>query len=296
MAILIMIDFIQTIVSGIAVGSSYALMGLAMVIIYKTSEVPNFAQGEMALISSFFAYMLLDSFQLPWYTAFLFAMVFAVLLGCFLEFAVLRRAKEPNILGMIVITIGLEMILLGFVSWKFGADQKTMPFPVSPYDSMAFGDIFVSHLEVLTLVVALVVMIILFLFFRFSKLGLAVKATQQNSMAAKLMGIRTNRILMMTWGLSSLVGAIAGLLISPTIMHPYMMWDPMLKGFAAAVMGGMTSLPGAVVAAYILGIIENLFGGYISIEFKAVVAFAIIVLVLCFKPSGLFARHYVKKV
>jgi branched-chain amino acid transport system permease protein len=291
-----MIDFIQTVVSGIAVGSSYALMGLAMVIIYKTSEVPNFAQGEMALISSFFAFMLLDSFQLPWYTAFIAAMVFAVLLGCFLEFAVLRRAKEPNILGMIVITIGLEMILLGFVSWKFGADQKTMPFPISPYDSIAFGDIFVSHLEVLTLVVALVVMIILFLFFRFSKLGLAVKATQQNNMAAKLMGIRTNRILMMTWGLSSLVGAIAGLLISPTIMHPYMMWDPMLKGFAAAVMGGMTSLPGAVVAAYILGIIENLFGGYISIEFKAVVAFAIIVLVLCFKPSGLFARHYVKKV
>lgn len=291
-----MIDFIQTVVSGIAVGSSYALMGLAMVIIYKTSEVPNFVQGEMALVSSFFAFMLLDSFQLPWYTAFLFAMVFAVLLGCFLEFAVLRRAKEPNILGMIVITIGLEMILLGFVSWKFGADQKTMPFPISPYDSIAFGDIFVSHLEVLTLVVALAVMVILFLFFRFSKLGLAVKATQQNSMAAKLMGIRTNRILMMTWGLSSLVGAIAGLLISPTIMHPYMMWDPMLKGFAAAVMGGMTSLPGAVVAAYILGIIENLFGGYISIEFKAVVAFAIIVLVLCFKPSGLFARHYVKKV
>jgi branched-chain amino acid transport system permease protein len=291
-----MIDFIQTVVSGIAVGSSYALMGLAMVIIYKTSEVPNFAQGEMALISSFFAFMLLDSFELPWYTAFIAAMVFAVLLGCFLEFAVLRRAKEPNILGMIVITIGLEMILLGFVSWKFGADQKTMPFPISPYDSIAFGDIFVSHLEVLTLVVALVVMIILFLFFRFSKLGLAVKATQQNNMAAKLMGIRTNRILMMTWGLSSLVGAIAGLLISPTIMHPYMMWDPMLKGFAAAVMGGMTSLPGAVVAAYILGIIENLFGGYISIEFKAVVAFAIIVLVLCFKPSGLFARHYVKKV
>ena len=291
-----MIDFIQTVVSGIAVGSSYALMGLAMVIIYKTSEVPNFAQGEMALISSFFAYMLLDSFQLPWYTAFLFAMVFAVLLGCFLEFAVLRRAKEPNILGMIVITIGLEMILLGFVSWKFGADQKTLPFPVSPYDSIVLGDIFVSSLEMLTLIVALVIMVVLFLFFRFSKLGLAVKATQQNSMAARLMGIRTNRILMMTWGISSFVGCIAGLLISPTIMHPYMMWDPMLKGFAAAVMGGMTSLPGAVVAAYILGIIEHLFGGYISIEFKAVVAFAIIVIVLCFKPSGLFARHYVKKV
>jgi branched-chain amino acid transport system permease protein len=110
------------------------------------------------------------------------------------------------------------------------------------------------------------------------------------------MGIRTNRILMLTWGVSSLVGCVAGLLIAPTIMHPYMMWDPMLKGFAAAVMGGMTSLPGAVFGAYLLGIIENLFGGYVSIEFKAVVAFAIIVLMLCVKPSGLFARHYVKKV
>ncbi|MCP3952466.1 MAG: branched-chain amino acid ABC transporter permease [Desulfobacterales bacterium] len=291
-----MIDFLQTIVSGIAVGSSYALMGLAMVIIYKTSEVPNFAQGEMALISSFFAFMLLDSFEVVWYAAFSGALLFALLLGCFLEFAILRRAKEPNILGMIVITIGLEMILLGFVSWKFGADQKTLPFPISPYDAMVFGDIFISSLEMLTLVVALAIMVVLFLFFRFSKLGLAVKATQQNPMAAKLMGIRTNRILMMTWGISSCVGCIAGLMIAPTIMHPYMMWDPMLKGFAAAVMGGMTSLPGAVVAAYILGIIENLFGGYISIEFKAVVAFAIIVIILCFKPSGLFARHHVKKV
>ena len=291
-----MIDLIQMIVNGIAVGSSYALMGLAMVIIYKTSEVPNFAQGEMALISSFFAMMLLTSFNMSVYPAFFLTFVFAVLLGGFLEFAILRRAKEPNVLGMIVITIGIEMVLLGFVSWKFGAEQKTMPFPIGPYDSFIIGDIFISKLEVLTLVAALLLMSVLYLFFKYSKLGLAMKATQQNSVAAQIVGIRTNRILMMTWGISSLVGAVAGLLISPTIMHPFMMWDPMLKGFAAAVMGGMTSLPGVVIAAYMLGIIENLFGGYVSIEFKTVVAFAIIVLVLCVKPSGLFARHYVKKV
>jgi branched-chain amino acid transport system permease protein len=291
-----MFDLLQMILSGIAVGSSYALMGLAMVIIYKTSEVPNFAQGEMALISSFFAMMLLTSYNVSVVTAFILALVFAVLLGCFLEFAILRRAKEPNVLGMIVITIGIEMVLLGFVSWKFGADQKTMPFPMGPYDSFMIGDLFITHLEVLTLVVALVLMILLFLFFQFSKLGLAMKATQQNPVAAQIIGVKTNWILMMTWGISSFVGAVAGLLISPTIMHPYMMWDPMLKGFAAAVMGGMTSLPGAVIAAYLLGIIENIFGGYISIEFKTVVAFAIIVLVLCIKPSGLFGKHYVKKV
>lgn len=289
-------DFLQMIAGGIAVGSSYALMGLAMVIIYKTSEVINFAQGEMALLATFFTYMVLEYYGFPYYVAFPGALAFALVLGCFLEFAVLRRAKEPNVLGMIIITLGLEMILMGFVSWKFGADPKTMSFPISPYDSITLGSVFVSTLEVLTFLVALSVMAILFLFLRYSRLGVAMKATQQNRVAARLQGIRTNRILMITWGISSLVGCLAGLLISPIIMQPYMMWDPMLKGFAAAVMGGMTSLPGAVFGAYIIGIIENLFGGYVSIEFKSVVAFVIIVLILCLKPSGLFARHYVKKV
>lgn len=277
-------------------GSSYALMGIAMVIIYQTSQVPNFAQGEMALISSFFAFMLLDQYGLPYGVAFPAALLFSVLLGFFLEFAVLRRAKEPNVLGMIVITIGIEMVLLGLVSWKFGADPKAMDFPISPYQSVDLGGVFIRILDLLTLVVALVIMIVLFFFFRYSKLGVAMKATQQNPMAARIMGIRTNRIMMITWGISSFVGCVAGLLISAITMQPYMMWNPLLKGFAAAVMGGMGSLPGAVLGAYLLGIIENLFGGYISIEFKSSVAFAIIVLVLCIKPSGLFARHYVKKV
>ena len=291
-----MIDFLQMVLSGIAVGSSYALMGLGMVLIYKSSEVPNFVQGEMALLPVFIAYMILETYGLPMYVALPGALVFSVLLGCFLEFAVIRRAKEPNVIGLIIITIGLEMMLLGFVSWKFGADQRAMPFPISSYDSVAIGDIFISTLDLLTLVVALTLMLILFLFFRFSKLGVAMKATQQNENAARLMGIKTNRIRMMSWGISSLVGTVAGLLLAPVILEPYMMWDPMLKGFAGAVVGGMTSLPGAVFGAYIVGIVEHLFGGYISIEFKSVVAFAVIVLVLCIKPSGLFARHYVKKV
>ena len=291
-----MVDFLQMILSGIAVGSSYALMGLGMVLIYKASEVPNFVQGEMALLPVFFAYMLLETYGLPSYIAFPATPLFALLLGCFLEFAVLRRAKEPNILGLIIITIGMEMILLGLVSWKFGADQRAMPFPISTYDSIAIGDLFISTLEMLTLVVALIIMLVLFLFFRFSKLGVAMKASQQNENAAKLMGIKVNRLRMVTWGISSLVGCVAGLLIAPVLIEPYMMWDPMLKGFAGAVVGGMTSLPGAVFGAYIVGIVENLFGGYVSIEFKSVVAFVIIVIVLCIKPSGLFARHYVKKV
>jgi len=291
-----MIEFFQTIVSGVAVGSSYALMALALVIIYKTSEIVNFAQGEMALISSYMTFMMLNAYQFSFTAAFAGAMLFSMLLGAFLEFAILRRAKNPNILGMIIITIGLEFILLGFVSWKFGADQQIFPFPISPFDSIEMSGAFFSTLELLTLVIAMALMVLLFLFFRFSKLGVAMKATQQNEVAARIMGIRTKRIMMITWAISALVGCILGLLISPIIMEPYMMWNPMMKGFAAAVLGGMTSLPGAVFGAYILGIIENLFGAYVSIEFKSIVAFAIIVLVLCVKPSGLFSRHYVKKV
>lgn len=291
-----MIDFLQMVLSGIAVGSSYALMGLGMVLIYKASEVPNFVQGEMALLPVFIAYTLLASHGYPYYIAFPATLLFALLLGAFLEFAILRRAKEPNILGLIIITIGMEMLLLGFVSWKFGADQRAMPFPISTYDSIIIGKIFISTLDMLTLVVALTIMLILFLFFRYSKIGVAMKATQQNENAAALMGIKTHRVRMMTWGISSLVGCVAGLLIAPVLVEPYMMWDPMLKGFAGAVVGGMTSLPGAVFGAYIVGVVEHLFGGYVSIEFKSVVAFVVIVLVLCLKPSGLFARHYVKKV
>jgi len=291
-----MVDFLQMVLSGIAVGSSYALMGLGMVLIYKASEVPNFVQGEMALLPVFIAFMLLSTYGVPYYIAFPATLIFALILGCVLEFVILRRAKDPNILGLIIITIGMEMMLLGLVSWKFGADQRAMPFPISSYDSIIIGDIFISTLDLLTLVVALVIMVSLFLFFRFSKMGVAMKATQQNENAAALMGIKTKQIRMVTWGISSMVGSVAGLLMAPVLVEPYMMWDPMLKGFAGAVVGGMTSLPGAVFGAYIIGIVEHLFGGYVSIEFKSVVAFAIIVLVLCIKPSGLFARHYVKKV
>ena len=291
-----MVDFLQMVLSGIAVGSSYALMGMGMVLIYKASKVPSFVQGEMALLPVFISFMLLSTYKVPYYIAFPVTLIFAFFLGCFLEFAILRRAKAPNILGQIIITIGMEMMLLGFVSWKFGANQRAMPFPISSYDSIIIGDIFISSLDMLTLVVALVIMLGLFLFFRFSKMGVAMKATQMNENAAALMGIKTKQIRMVSWGISAMVGAVAGLLLAPVLVEPYMMWDPMLKGFAGAVVGGMTSMPGAVFGAYIVGITEHLFGGYISIEFKSVVAFVIIVIVLCIKPSGLFARHYVKKV
>jgi branched-chain amino acid transport system permease protein len=289
--------FLQLLLSGIAFGSLYALIALAMVIIYKTSEVPNFGQGEMAMLSTFVAFMLLDTYGHSFLVSFLGALVFAALLGVFLEFVFLRRAKDPNILSLILITLGFEMILYGVASWKWGADQRDLSFPVSDFDLVNLGPAVISYLNLATLLVALVLMILLFLFFRYTKVGIAMKATQQNPMAARVNGIRVNRILSVTWAMSSTIGAVAGILLAPVAtLDPNLMLEPLLKGFASAVLGGMTTLVGAALGGYILGVIENLFGGYVSLEFKSIVAFGIIVLVLCFRPSGLFAKHYVRKV
>ncbi len=289
--------FFQLLISGLSFGSLYALIALAMVIIYKTSEVPNFGQGEMAMISTFVAYALLVTYGHSYAVSFAGALLFAALLGIFLEFVFLRRAKEPNILSLILITLGFEMVLYGLASWKWGAEQRNFPFPVSDFDVIQLGPAVVSQLNIATLVITVVLMFLLFLFFRYTKVGIAMKATQQNAMAARINGIRTNRILSITWAMSSVIGGVAGMLLAPiATLDPNLMMDPLLKGFASAVLGGMTTLVGAALGGYMLGIIENLFGAYVSVEFKSIVAFGIIVLVLCFKPSGLFARHYVRKV
>jgi len=289
--------FLQLLVSGISIGSIYALVALAMVIIYKTSEVPNFAQGEMAMITTFVAFMLLDTYGQSFLVSFTGALIFAVALGAFLEFVFLRRAKDPNVLSLILITLGFEMMLYGLASWKWGADQQSFPFPVSDFDIVNLGQAVVSYLNIATLFVAFFLMFVLFLFFKYTKVGIAMKATQQNMIAARINGIRANRILSITWGMSSFIGAVAGMMLAPiATLDPNLMMDPLLKGFAAAVLGGMTTLVGSAIGGYLLGIIETLFGGYVSLQFKSIVAFLIIVLVLCFKPSGLFAKHYVRRV
>jgi branched-chain amino acid transport system permease protein len=289
--------FGQLIISGLASGACYALLAIAMVIIYKTSEVLNFAQGEMAMISAFVTFTLLDAYKIPFHWAIIITFLFAIGIGIFFELIFLRRAKDPSVLGLIIITLGFEMILIGFASWKWGPDQRSFPFPVSSIDTYNFKGLIVSKINFWTIILSLIVMLVLLIFFRYTKLGLAMRATQQNPMASKIMGIRTKWILSFTWALSSLIGAIAGILIAALgVLDPPMMMDPLLKGFSSAVLGGMTSLPGAALGGTILGLIENLFGGYISLSFKSVVAFAVIVLVLCIKPSGLLAKHFVKKV
>ena len=162
--------FGQLIVSGLAVGACYALLALAMVIIYKSSEVLNFAQGEMAMVSTFVAFTLLDAYHIPFPWAAALTFIFAILLGIFFEIVFLRQAKDPTVIGLIIITLGFEMVLMGFAGWKWGPDQRSFSFPVSNIEAYNFYGLIISKINFWTILITLVLMFILFLFFRYTKI------------------------------------------------------------------------------------------------------------------------------
>ena len=287
----------QLLVEGLAIGACYGLFATAVVIIYKTSEVVNFAQGEMAMFSSFVAFHILSVYQYPFWLAFVITMIFSILLGILIEYLFLRPAKHPSILGLIVITLGAEMVLVGLAGWKWGAEQKYFSLPLDP--SVTYEPVkgmIINNWAIAVFAVTTCIMLFLYLFFKYSQLGVAMRATQQNKHAAKIMGIRTERVFSFAWGFSSLIGAIAGMFFaSRATLDPAFMMEPFLRAFAAAVLGGLMSIPGVIIGGGLMGLIENFFGYYFP-HWKPIVAFIVIILVLCLRPSGLFAKHFVKKV
>jgi branched-chain amino acid transport system permease protein len=220
----------QLIIEGLAMGACYGLFGLAVVIIYKTSEVVNFAAGEMAMFSTFIAFHVLTFYQCPFWLAFLIALVFAALLGVFIEFFFIRPAKNPTLLGLIVITLGAELLLMGLASWKWGAEQQAFSLPVSykvTYEPIK--GFIISEWAIAVFIIAAIIMTFLFLFFKYTKLGTAMRATQQNKHAAKIMGIQTDHVFVFAWAFSSVIGLIAALLLSAkAILDPQFMMEPFL--------------------------------------------------------------------
>jgi branched-chain amino acid transport system permease protein len=287
----------QLIIEGLAIGACYGLFGVAVAIIYKTSEVVNFAQGEMGMIATFVAYHILTVYNLPFWLAFIITMAFALLLGMLIEICFLRPAKDPTVLSLIIITLGAEMLLMGIAGWKWGAEQKDFTFPLSVQKNHElFPGLVLNEWSMGVFVLAALIMVLLYLFFRFSRLGIAMRATQQNVNAAKIMGIRVERVFSFTWAISSVIGTIAAMFFAArSVLDPNFMMEPFMRAFAAAVLGGLTSIPGVVVGGIFLGLIENFFG-YAWPEWKPIVAFIVIIFILTIRPSGLFAKHYIKKV
>ncbi len=287
----------QLIIESLAIGACYGLFGVAVAIIYKTSDVVNFGQGEMGMIATFVAYHIINQYNQPFWVAFLLTLAFALVLGVLIEFLFLRPAKEPSVLGLIILTLGAEMFLMGLASWKWGAEQKDFAFPLSVQKNIEIiPGIEINEWAMGVFTITALVMILLFLFFKFSRLGIAMRATQQNQNAAKIMGIKVERVFSFTWALSSVIGAIAAMFFAArSVLDPNFMMEPFMRAFAAAVLGGLTSIPGVVLGGIILGLIENFFG-YAWPEWKPIVAFVVIIIILTIRPSGLFAKHYVKKV
>ncbi|HSR12549.1 MAG TPA: branched-chain amino acid ABC transporter permease [Thermodesulfobacteriota bacterium] len=287
----------QLIIEGLAIGACYGLFGVAVAIIYKTSEVVNFAQGEMGMIATFVAFHVLTVYHVPYWLAFVLTMAFAVLLGALIETCFLRPAKDPTVLGFLIITLGVEMLLMGLAGWKWGAEQKDFPFLLSVRTMREILPGFkLNEWSIGVFALSLVIMVVLFLFFRFSRLGFAMRATQQNVNAARIMGIKVERVFSLTWALSALIGAVAAMFFAArSVLDPNFMMEPFMRAFAAAVLGGLTSIPGVIVGGLLMGMIENIFG-YLWPEWKPIVAFVVIIIVITVRPSGLFARHFVKKV
>ena len=285
----------QLLVNGLALGSLYALTAFGIVLIFKTTRVITFAQGETAMFSTFVAFTLLTVFQLPFAVAFALTLLFAGLFGALIERVVLRHISTTTILNPVIVTVGLSLILLGAAGWIWGYEIRTFPAPAAG-PPFRIGTVVVSQLNAVIFAVTLALMGVLYAFFRYTRTGIAMRAVSQNRTAAQLMGISINRMNALGWGMGTAMGAVTGMLIAPlNYLDPGMMGDVALKAFAAAVVGGLTSLPGAVVGGLLLGIIDSVVGFEVP-ELRNTIAFALIVLVLVVRPGGLLGKHEIKKV
>lgn len=288
--------FGQQVVSGLSAGCLYALAALGLVLIYRTMDIVNFAHGEMAMVSTFMAHTFLVRLGFSYILAACGAIIFAFLFGMAVERIFLRPIQGGPLISLMIMTLGLFMVMNGAAGWVWGFDPVSFPRAVSGRP-IWIGDLIITRDSILVLAVTIAMALALYLVLRFTMAGIAIRATSQNSRAARLMGVPVPKVYALTWGISAVLGAVAGILIAPTtFLSPSMMAEVQIKAFTAAVLGGFSSLPGAVVGGLLLGVLENLVAGYISTELKSTFAFALIVAVLFVRPSGLLGTPSKRKV
>jgi branched-chain amino acid transport system permease protein len=287
----------QQILAGIATGAIYACMALAVVMIYQAIDHLNFAQGEMAMFSTFIAFQLM-LWGLPYWAAFPITLVVSFIGGVLIDRVVFKPIHDAPILSHVVVFIALLAILnstAGFI-WDFTVKSFPSPFGSAPL----FGSSLISAHQAGMIGVTLLLLVFLFVFFRYTRIGLSMRAAAANPVSARLVGVRVGWMNALGWGMAAAIGAIAGILIAPVVfLEPNMMISILLYGFAGAVLGGLTSPAGAVLGGFLVGVVENLAGTFIPViggELKLPIALMLIVAVLVFKPSGLMGRTVVQRV
>ncbi|CAN7773037.1 branched-chain amino acid ABC transporter permease [Variovorax sp. LjRoot290] len=288
---------LQQIASGLAMGGIYACLGLALVMIYRSTHHINFAQGEMAMFSTFVASMLLKA-GMPYGVVFFLTLAFGFVMGMAIERVVLRPLKDAPEVSIIVVFIGLYLGINSLAGWLFGHQLQGFPSPFAFMEHQTAPTTWMSAHEIGTLCVALSAMGLLHVFLRRTRLGLAMRAAAEHPLASRLAGVPVSLMLSLGWGVSAMIGAVAGMMVAPVLfLDPNMMNGVLIYAFAGALLGGIDSPWGAVAGGLIVGVLENLAGVYVvGTELKLSVALLVIVGVLLLRPSGLFGRKLVARV
>ena len=288
-------QFLQQLASGLANGAIYACVALALVMIYVSTDHINFAQGEMAMFSTYISWQLM-AWGLSFWVAFILTVMISFALGVLIERVILRPLHSAPVLSVVVVFIGLLAICNSVAGaiWSYLIKEYPSPFPKAEF---GLAGIVGPH-QLGVVLVTLIVLTLLFVFFRFTPLGLAMRAAAQNPQMARLVGVRVDWMLALGWGLAAAIGAVGGMMVAPIVyLDPNMMAGILLYAFAGALLGGIDNPLGAVLGGFAVGIIENLAGAYlVGTELKLTVALIIIVAVLVVKPSGLFGRTVLSRV
>ena len=290
-------QFTQQVVSGIAIGCVYALVALGFVLIYKATEVVNFAQGELLMLGAFLGYTLIVLLGLNFWLGGLLAVMLTAAFGFFLERTVVRPIVGQPVFAIVMVTIGIGFVARSAASMipQWGVDTHGLQTPFSNR-TLAVAGVVLSQDHVAIVVLTVILCLGLFGFFRYTTLGVAMQATSQNQLAAYYVGIPVKRVFSLIWAISAGVAAFAGLLLAPVAFVHANMGFIGIKAFPAAVLGGFGSIPGAVVGGVIIGVVEALAGFYLAEGFKDVAAYIVLLLVLLLRPQGLFGATARKKV
>jgi branched-chain amino acid transport system permease protein len=290
-------DVIQTILSGISMGCVYGLVALGFVLIFKATEVINFAQGELLMLGAFISYTLITFLDVPYWAALLLTIAIMGVFGLLLERTVLRLLVGEPVYAIVIVTIGISFFLRSTVSMVPGWGTETYGFKTPFTDKFArAGTLVLSWEQISVILISTILILILFAFFRYTRIGTAMRATSQNQLAAVYMGISVTRVFSLTWTIAAALGGLGGILLAPiTFVHMNMGFIG-LKAFPAAVLGGFGSLPGAIVGGLIIGISESLSGFYLPEGWKDIAAWIILIGVLMVRPQGLFGIQEKKKV
>lgn len=289
--------FWELITTGLSWGGIYALVGLGMVIMVKATDVVNFAQGELVMLGGFLAYAFFSTFAFPYYIAIVCTIILCALIGLVMERIGFRPIISRGGVVLCMATVAFSVLLKGISRSIWGKEFLTFPPIFSAFHPLEFGNVTLNPQYLLILGLTLIIIAVVVIFFGYTKLGKIMRATSESQRGAALVGVNVGTVFSLTWGLSAALGAIAGVLIAPiTLLYPDMGHKFLIKGFAAAVMGGFTSIPGVILGGFLMGVMENLAGFYIYTGLTDIFSFLVIFVVLLIKPTGLLGEKEIIKV